>query len=585
MPSSIELPRRWFWLYAVALAAAAAVLREWGLEAAERQFARALGVAAQRHAERIARVLPWEVKDAELREQCAALAREVGGRVAVLAGDGNVIADSASEPRMPLPMQADAGWVSASWREERGGPARTVVVSLPAEALGAGGAAALVLGGWALGLAAVALWPLPFLWRSLARRIDGLAAYAAAVAAGEQVPPQPPRFSGAIGRLRDAVHRMGTRLAAELQAAREEKSKLEAVLRGMIEGVVVVDRTGVVRLANPRAGELFGLGRQPLEGRLLVEICRDPDLHDVWREAVESEGKTPRTRLLAFEGGGGQQVQVTVAPVAGPDRRPEGFVCVLHDVTELRRLETARRDFVANVSHELRTPLTAIRGYAETLATGLGSDPERARKFAEIIWRHSERLSRLVDDLLALSDLELGRAPLQRVPVALLPVVEGAVEVVRGKAAERGIALALNVSADLPEVVGDRDRLEQLLVNLLDNAVKYTPPGGRVTVEAEFASMPEAAAVPPPPARRGERCVALRVRDTGIGIPRRDLPRVTERFFRVDRARSRELGGTGLGLAIAKHIVQAHEGSLVIESEHGRGTTVSVYLPIAPVAP
>jgi two-component system phosphate regulon sensor histidine kinase PhoR len=242
-----------------------------------------------------------------------------------------------------------------------------------------------------------------------------------------------------------------------------------------------------------------------------------------------------------------------------------GGVVVLHDVSELRRLEMVRTEFVANVSHELRTPLTAIRGYLETLLGGGLEDQEHARKFLEIVFRHTERLGRLLDDLTELSNIELGRVHLQLGPVAVGDVVESVLAIMRQRAEARRVALAVALPPDLPEVTADHDRLEQILINLVDNAVKYTGEGGRVTVSG----------------RRVDAFVALAVTDTGIGIPSTDLPRITERFYRVDKARSRELGGTGLGLAIVKHLVIAHGGELGIESQLGRGTTVHFTLPMS----
>ena len=236
-----------------------------------------------------------------------------------------------------------------------------------------------------------------------------------------------------------------------------------------------------------------------------------------------------------------------------------------------------RRDFVANVSHELRTPLTAIRGYAETLLGGALDDPENSRKFLGVIERNSERLTRLIDDLLVLSDLELGRTGLQRTAVPVTAAVEAAFEVVGEKAGRGGVRLHHDEVNELPAIDGDSDRVEQVLVNLIDNAVKYTPSGGSVTVTARSLTNGErdngAAKT------RGGEYVEIAVCDTGIGIPSQDLPRLTERFYRVDKARSRELGGTGLGLAIVKHIVQAHGGWMRIESELGRGTRVRVAFP------
>jgi two-component system phosphate regulon sensor histidine kinase PhoR len=243
-------------------------------------------------------------------------------------------------------------------------------------------------------------------------------------------------------------------------------------------------------------------------------------------------------------------------------------VLVLHDVTALRRLERVRAEFVENVSHELRTPLTAVQGSLETLLEGALAEPAHARRFVEMAHAHAVRLGRLVEDLRQLSDVETGRAALELQPVELGAVVATVAGTFERAAAEKRLSLVHDVPAGL-RVRADRDRLVQILVNLVDNAVKYTPEGGRVTLAA---------------GRRGDDRVEIAVADTGIGIPSAELPRLTERFYRVDRARSRALGGTGLGLAIVKHLVQAHGGEIRIESELGQGTTVSVRLPAPPSA-
>jgi two-component system, OmpR family, phosphate regulon sensor histidine kinase PhoR len=243
-----------------------------------------------------------------------------------------------------------------------------------------------------------------------------------------------------------------------------------------------------------------------------------------------------------------------------------GAVMVLHDVTELRRLERVRTEFVANVSHELRTPLTAIHGYLETLLGGALEEPEHARKFLEIAFRHTERLGRLVSDLTDLSNIELGKVSLRLEATPLDEVVDSVLTMIRPRADSGEVALSVDLPGDLPPVRADRDRLAQILINLVDNGVKYTPVGGRVAVGARRVS---------------PVLVEVGVTDTGVGIPPADLPRVTERFYRVDRARSRELGGTGLGLAIVKHLVLAHGGELAIESQPGRGTVVRFSLPVA----
>jgi two-component system phosphate regulon sensor histidine kinase PhoR len=244
-----------------------------------------------------------------------------------------------------------------------------------------------------------------------------------------------------------------------------------------------------------------------------------------------------------------------------------GVVMVLHDVTALRQLERVRTEFVANVSHELRTPLTAVQGYLETLLSGALEEPENARRFLEIVLRHSERLGRLLNDLTDLSNIELGKVTLRKESVPLDELVASVVAIIGPRAAHSGVTVTANTPAEVPAVAADRDRLVQVLINLVDNAVKYTPEGGTVTVITRSG---------------GDGTVEIAVADTGIGIPAADLPRITERFYRVDKARSRELGGTGLGLAIVKHLVLAHGGELRIESQEQQGTTVRFTLPSQP---
>jgi two-component system phosphate regulon sensor histidine kinase PhoR len=246
-----------------------------------------------------------------------------------------------------------------------------------------------------------------------------------------------------------------------------------------------------------------------------------------------------------------------LGPVTG------GVLLVLHDVTELRRLERVRSEFVANVSHELRTPLTCIKGYLETLLDGALDDRAHARRFLEVAGTHAERLDRLIDDLLELSNIESGRVTLVPKRLDLGEVVAGVAAMFERRTGQSHQTLERTVPVGL-SVQADRDRLVQILVNLVDNAVKFTPEGGRIGIEAGPA---------------GDGRVEIRVSDTGIGIPSTDLPRITERFYRVDKDRSREVGGTGLGLAITKHLVQAHGGELHVESALGQGTTVTFTLP------
>jgi two-component system phosphate regulon sensor histidine kinase PhoR len=271
---------------------------------------------------------------------------------------------------------------------------------------------------------------------------------------------------------------------------------------------------------------------------------------------IDIQNPTPRT------------LRLSVAPIQRPKRSRAARVLVFHDISQLKAYENQRADFVANVTHELRTPLSSLCGYAETLLKGV-DDPESSRRFLAIIERQSQRLSRLIDDLLVLSDLERGLSPLKLELLDPKRLIEEACEVMRPQAEKREVTLTVECEDGIPPLAADRDRLQQVLLNLLDNGLKYTPPGGKVVGGARISSN----------GNGGGGGVELIVKDTGEGIPASHIPRLTERFYRVDRARSRELGGTGLGLAIVKHIVQLHHGRLTIESRVREGTTVRVWLP------
>jgi two-component system phosphate regulon sensor histidine kinase PhoR len=404
------------------------------------------------------------------------------------------------------------------------------------------------------------------------RRVRRMVGFAAALAAGAPPPLMGAERNDDLGVLEAQLAEMASQIQVTLAAMRVERERLEAILRGMIEGVLVTDLDGRVVLLNARARELLAVppALDPT-GRPLIELVRDPGLAEIPR--LLAAGDAVVSREIALGGGSGRWLQVNGARLSAEHGVPFGLLLVLHDVSELRRLETVRRDFVANVSHELRTPLTAIKGYAETLLGPAGERRDTALRFLQVIDRHSERLGRLIDDLLTLSDLEFGRTPLRRRPVDVAATIDDVGQMLGDRAARRGLTMTTAVAPDLPPVDADADRLHQVLIDLVDNAIKYTPDGGSITIGAGPAMLP------------GTPAVELTVADTGIGIPSQDLPRLTERFFRVDKARSRELGGTGLGLAIVKHLVQAHGGQLAIESTLGQGTTVRVALPAAGVVP
>jgi two-component system phosphate regulon sensor histidine kinase PhoR len=381
-----------------------------------------------------------------------------------------------------------------------------------------------------------------------------------------RAPARSPDEIGALGR---SLNVMAARLREKIDDLAQERAQATAILDGMVEGVIAVDAHEQILLLNERARVMFGLSPARLEGKPLLEAVRNADLHEVLAEGRRAAAGTVVGRELRLSSPVERVLQAHAVGLShGADEA--GAVVVLHDVTALRHLERVRTEFVANVSHELRTPLTAIHGYLETLLSGALEEPEHARKFLGIVFRHTERLGRLLDDLTDLSNVELGRVSLHVAPLPLGEVVESVLAIIRPKATAGHVALEMRLAPGLPAVVADRDRLAQILINVVDNAVKYTPPGGRVVVTAE-------------PAHDG--LIEVAVTDTGVGIPAADLPRITERFYRVDKARSRELGGTGLGLAIVKHLVIAHGGELRIDSPPTGGTTVAFTLPSAAAAP
>ncbi len=560
----------------------------------ERRQVDALAVRLTAEARLVGAIVPWG-EGAALDDACTGLSADLGLRVTVTDADGRVLCDSdrgAARPRsLDVPevraaltdgaaraVRSDGPAAEhvlyTAVRQARGGTTRVVRTALPLgpvydtvrEARG------LLVGG-VLGAALLALAVAVALARRTLRRIQRLVGFAGKLAAGESPPYLAPERPDDLGVLEAQLGEMARRVGGTIGELRVERERLEAILRGMVEGVLVTDLNGGVVLFNARARALLALPADASpRGRPLVELTRDPALGELMRELAA--GASIASRDVTLSAGTGPTLQVNAARLRGADGEAFGFVLVLHDVTELRRLEVIRRDFVANVSHELRTPLTAIKGYAETLLGSAGDERETARRFLAIIDRHSERLGRLINDLLTLSDLELGRTPMRLNAVAVGSAVDDVLQIFAEPVARAGVRVEAQVAPGLTPVHADGDRLRQVLINLVDNAIKYTPVGGNVLVRAMPAAGVEHAGM-----------VEIAIEDSGIGIPAQDLPRLTERFFRVDKARSRELGGTGLGLAIVKHIVQAHGGSLAISSALGQGTTVRVFFPVAPAQP
>ncbi len=362
--------------------------------------------------------------------------------------------------------------------------------------------------------------------------------------------------------LAESLNAMAERLRKTLTDLRSSNRELQAVLSSMADGVLAVTRDETLLLMNASAGDLLGVDAEFAQGRSLQEVVRPVALQKLLLGALQSEVAAFDDQLHVFNGRD-LVVQVRGTDLRGEDERPYGVVVLLRDVTELRRLERMRSDFVANVSHELKTPITAIQGFVETLRDSGFDDPEEAARFLEILSRQSSRLSTIVDDLLTLSRFEGQDVLSETLPtVRLRRVLEDVVGLCQPLAQERRITLDMGALPEL-QVKMDEAMIERALLNLVDNAIKYSEPETRVTVDAE-ASDTE---------------LTIRVRDEGCGMEQQHLTRIFERFYRVDKARSRRLGGTGLGLAIVKHIVHAHRGRVTVESAPGKGSTFQVHLP------
>ena len=375
------------------------------------------------------------------------------------------------------------------------------------------------------------------------------------LASGEQLPAGPDD----LGDLARSLQRMAPRIRELVESLKLENARREAILASMVEGVLAVDRDLRVTFCNNSFARAVGAPIPARAGMPLLDLVRDPGLLQIMTGVLTSGERTERR--LTLPAAADHTFEILAGPLAGSSTR--GALAILHDVTELERLERVRKDFVANVSHELRTPLAAIRGYAETLLSGALEDQQYNRRFVEIIEAQATRLSNIAADLLTLSELESNVAVTpQPQAVSVRAVLESALRTVESAARVRGVRIHCGDIEDL-RVMGSELRLEQVLVNLLDNAVKFNRPKGEVWLEAKAA----------------DGSARISIRDTGIGIPSEDLPRVFERFYRVDKARSREMGGTGLGLSIVKHVVEQMNGTIAVESHLGEGSQFTIMLP------
>jgi two-component system, OmpR family, phosphate regulon sensor histidine kinase PhoR len=400
--------------------------------------------------------------------------------------------------------------------------------------------------------------------RNIASPVRRLVELTQKVRAGERAPPIMADSDDELGMLTQDINYIIEEQQEKIRLATEEKSKLEAAFDGMVEGVLTLDGDNRIDQFNRGLRKMVGKRRADILEKTPLEVFRSADLQAALlhfretRETVRQGVALGDEKSLIFD--------VNISAIKGYPGDEGKIMMVFHDVTRLKQLERMRMDFVANVTHEIRTPLTAIIGYIETLQQGAVHDREQTNRFLQVAHNNAQRLNRLVDDLLTLSNIEMGEAEMQFRAVVVSEVMEEVLKTLAPQAAAKKITLAENFPADVPPVRADRDRVFQIFLNILDNAVKFTPEGGAIKITT---------------AQRDAETVAVRIADTGIGIPKNDLPRLGERFYRVEKTRSRDSGGTGLGLSIVKHLMAAHGGRVEIDSTPGQGTSVLLFFPVS----
>ncbi len=513
--------------------------------------------------------------------QLNALARRTGGqasiRVTLIAPDGTVLGDSLEDPATmanqsatPEVAAALASGVGQSTRRDPNGE-DVMYVAVPVVSQGktvgvariavseasvesAIGNARLTIF-VALGVGAVAvIVSAALIARMITRPVRRMTRAARRIASGEMHQAIPVDSQDEVGQLGHAFNEMSRSVRDSMAAISEERGKLATVFASVTDGLAMVDAEGQLALANPAVERLFGFKESAMLGQPLIRAVRDDEIDGALKECL----RTRREQTVQVGAASGRFLRVIAVPL----ERPYGALLVIQDLTEMRSLQTTRREFVANVSHELRTPLTGIKAIVETLQDGAIDDRQVAADFLAKIDAEVDRMSQMVSELIELSRIESGGIELKLEPVDLNEVARHVIARFTPLAERAGVSLSADLADGLPAVSADRERIEQVLINIVHNAIKFTPSGGKATIVTRPA--PDA--------------VSVAVTDTGIGISREDLPHIFERFFKADRSRSS--GGTGLGLAIAKHTVQAHHGTISVASEEGRGSTFTFTLPL-----
>lgn len=537
---------------------------------------------------RVAESRPPALDDLDVLRDWTDWMAQSGARVTVIASDGVVLADSDEDPEV-MENHARRPEIHEAFLEGRGratrfsttvnkelvylavrydwGPRPPIVLRVAQPRIQVSAAIAEVRGPMASVSLIVLLvgggLSLAFS-RLFSERVRRLREFSRRVAEGDFTPAPVARGDDELAELAASLNDTASRMASTIESLEAERNQSRAILSAMSEGVAVIDADRRIRFSNRAFREELRLDRDgdATKGRHLIEITRHNEIHTMIDKVLdqgvrmESEIRTP--------GPNSQDLLVHAAPVG-----EQGAVVVLLDITDIRRLERVRRDFVANVSHELKTPLTAIQGFAETLLGGALDEPKNSRRFATIIRDHAARLGRLTEDLLKLSRIEAGKLEIELRPVSTRDIVDQCMETWKLKSNQKKQNLEIDWPDDVPDALADPHALLEVLQNLVDNAIQYTPEGRRIIVRGGF----------------NEDETSISVVDDGIGIPAADHDRIFERFYRVDAARSRSVGGTGLGLAITRHLVDSMHGRIELVSQLGQGSTFTVFLPRSDRAP
>ncbi len=517
---------------------------------------------------------------------CKVLGQTSATRITVILPDGTVIGDSRDTPRFmdnhagrEEVKTALGGGIGKSMRFSKTLQQRMIYVAVPLQEAGrvvvvvrtavsvnsldeTVNSIRLRIALGALVIALLAAGVSYYVSRRISRPIERIREGAQHFSAGDLAHRLPVFDAEEMAGLADALNRMAVQLDDRLQTVVRQRNELEAVLSSMMEGVAAVDQNELIIRMNQAAGQMFGCDPSRATGRHVHEVIRNLALQRFVVDAL-SNGKAVEEDFIVYRGGE-RVLNVRCSPLFDASNRQIGALLVMSDVTQLRHLENVRSDFVANVSHEIKTPLTAIKGFVETLQQGSVDRPEEQERFLEIVLKHVNRLNAILEDLLSLSRIEQenDQNEIELETGSIKEVVQTAVQVCQPKATAKNIVVNLDCPDEMAAPI-DATLLEQALVNLIDNAIKYSDRNSTVQIRAG----------------RKDAEVIIHIIDQGPGIHSRHLPRLFERFYRIDKARSRKLGGTGLGLAIVKHIIQAHGGHVAVDSTLGKGSTFTIHLP------